>query len=84
MTDFEIAKVGSRGLASAIILQAVLDYNALRPSDTEKKQELNEFFSSEWFNKLCEICNLVPKTIRRKLETSSFKIPDNNLRSQRR
>lgn len=37
MTDYEIAKVGSRGLASAIILQAVLDYNALRPSDTEKK-----------------------------------------------
>lgn len=84
MTDYEIAKVGSRGLASAIILQAVLDYNALRPSDTEKKQELNEFFSSEWFNKLCEICNLAPKTIRRKLETGSFKIPDNNLRSQRR
>ena len=84
MTDYEIAKVGSRGLASAIILQAVLDYNALRPSDTEKKQELNEFFYSEWFNKLCEICNLVPKTIRRKLESGSFKIPDNNLRSQRR
>lgn len=84
MTDYEIAKVGSRGLASAIILQAVLDYNALRPSDTEKKQELNGFFSSEWFNKLCELCNLEPKTIRRKLETGSFKVPGNNLRSQRR
>lgn len=84
MTDYEIAKVGTKGLASAIILQAVIDYNALCPSDTEKKQELNEFFSSEWFNKLCELCNLMPQRIREKLEAGSFKVPGNNLRSQRR
>lgn len=84
MTDYDIAKIGTRGLASAIILQAVLDYNALCPCDVDKKQELNRFFTSKWFNKLCELCNLVPQIIQRKLQSGVFKIPDNNFRSQKR
>lgn len=81
MTDYEIAKVSTRGLASAIILQAVLDYGALRPPDKEKKRELDKFFSSDWFIELCDICSIPPQPILRKINNGDFSIPANNLRS---
>lgn len=77
MSDYEVAQTSTRGLASAILLQAILDYRALKngqvkESDELNMEELNEFFSSEWFGELCETCDIDKKTILRNLDKSTL------------
>lgn len=75
MTTFEAEGNGTKALASAIILRAVLDYDALKPDDAKKRKELDEFFSSGWFYGLCDLCGLEPHGIRQKLAAGDYKIP---------
>ena len=57
---------GYRGLADAIILQAVDDYRkALRGKNKERKCEIESFFRSKWFTVLSEAN---PETIIYKLK----------------
>lgn len=77
MSEYEIAQTSTRGLASAILLQAILDYRALKSGQATEREdinmeELNEFFSSAWFAELCETCDIDKKTILQNLDKSTL------------
>lgn len=62
-----------RRLIAAVLLQAISDYQALRREQTAEckdynMKELKKFFSSEWFDELCEMCDIDKKTILRNLK----------------
>jgi len=62
-----------RRLIAAVLLQAISDFRALRNGQaTECKdfnmKELKKFFSSDWFDELCEMCDIDKKTILRNLK----------------
>jgi len=66
-----------RGLAAAILLQAVNDYRrlqsgALKEDNTVSQNELNKFFSSEWYEDLCDICNIDSEMVKNNLNKSSL------------
>ena len=61
-----------RRLIAAILLQAISDYRALQSGQVTEcnefnMKELNKFFSSDWFDELCEMCDIDKKTILRNL-----------------
>lgn len=85
MAKYTVATLSNtRGLASAILLQAVHDYKTLRPNNVKKKKNLDEFFDSSWFYQLCDACELDAELVKNKVTTGSFTIPVNNLRAARR
>lgn len=70
--EFESELTSVRGLSSAILLRAVLDYRALKNGELKESEDLNlneldEFFRSKWFNELCEACDLDSKLVLQKL-----------------
>lgn len=63
----------ARGLASAILLQAITDYRAVQNGQIAECKDVNvdelqKFFTSGWFSELCEVCNIDKKIILRNLD----------------
>lgn len=66
MNEPRKVELSVRGLTSAILLQAIWDYRSIKKgtikeSETVNEEELKEFFASEWFQELCDMCNVDPR-----------------------
>lgn len=66
-----------RGLAAAILLQAVTDYRKLQSGGLKADKDVNEkelkkFFSSAWFETLCLECNIDDKMVIKNLNKTTL------------
>lgn len=57
--------VGFEGLAAEIIKLAVADYNSKNSSD---KEHAKTFFKGAWFEALCDLLDVEPDVIRKRIE----------------
>lgn len=81
-----IDNAAMRGVASAILLQAIVDFRALKRGDvketrTNNFRELKKFFSSAWFEELCEMGDYKKSKVLKALE-STQKITLNQISSK--
>ena len=64
-----------RSIASSILLQAIIDFRALKRGEQKEIRsinfrELKNFFSSPWFEELCEMGNFNKSTVLKSLEST--------------